>query len=298
MKLVLCLAFGLGNVVGYGGWGPGEDYGHAGSRPPRENPNAAYGYDHANILGGRFNYSAIVLRGELPAHMRDPRFTSFTPMVMPPRREAPVRFSTSNRSNSNRRPNVQPPIYREFLTSETSSRPKVFRGTKKKHPVTSRKPLHPRKVNNLTPSPQRPFRRSKQKLTTPTSTSRRVKQKNLNGGRPQLEVKQKDMTSRRPPLRNSLTSRRPPIKVRHNSQTSRRPPNEFKQKSLTSRRPPIKVKNNDLTVRRPPFQTKPQRSKVREQPRNLRHKKGRLTPLDLWQMNGTNRKVVFRDLRK
>ena len=136
--------------------------------------------------------------------------------------------------------------------------------------VTAKKPLQQRKVNKLTPSTQRPFRRSKQKLTTPISTSGRVKQKNLNDRRPQLEVRHRSLTSKRPPLRNSLTVRRPPIKVKQKSLTSRRPPIK---KNLTASRPSIKVKKNNLTVSRHPFQAKPQRSKVREQPRNLRHKR-------------------------
>jgi len=44
MLLLICLI--SSNVVrGYGGWGPGEDYGHTGVDPPTNSINAIYGYD-------------------------------------------------------------------------------------------------------------------------------------------------------------------------------------------------------------------------------------------------------------
>ena len=44
-------------VNGYGGWGPGEDYGNAGRDPPEPNWNSAFGFDSLNILNGRYNYT-------------------------------------------------------------------------------------------------------------------------------------------------------------------------------------------------------------------------------------------------
>ena len=52
MLLFLCCDL----VTGYGGWGPGEGYGHAGRDPPRKNWNAKYGYDNTNTLHNRYNY--------------------------------------------------------------------------------------------------------------------------------------------------------------------------------------------------------------------------------------------------
>ena len=34
----------------YGGWGPGEDYGHTGVDPPRYNLNADYGFDFTGTM--------------------------------------------------------------------------------------------------------------------------------------------------------------------------------------------------------------------------------------------------------
>ena len=56
VQLVSVIALGVQSFP-YGGWGPGEGFGHTGSNPPKENPNAAYGYDYEEILGDRFNYT-------------------------------------------------------------------------------------------------------------------------------------------------------------------------------------------------------------------------------------------------
>ena len=52
--LVLGVTTGLASP--FGGWGPGEDYGHTGARPPRCNPNAVFGYDAFKLTNNRFNY--------------------------------------------------------------------------------------------------------------------------------------------------------------------------------------------------------------------------------------------------
>ena len=54
MMMMVCLVF---PVCGYGGWGPGEDYGHAGRDPPRKNWNAIYGFDNSGTLRDRYNYT-------------------------------------------------------------------------------------------------------------------------------------------------------------------------------------------------------------------------------------------------
>ena len=56
VALLVIFIHKLSYCEGYGGWGPGEDYGHAGRNPPPNNWNAVYGYDQANILNNRYNY--------------------------------------------------------------------------------------------------------------------------------------------------------------------------------------------------------------------------------------------------
>merc|ERR1719147_621638 len=68
-------------VFGYGGWGPGEDYGHAGRNPPRKNWNALYGYDNTDTLHDRFNYTAAVEEKALPPNLRSPLVVSVVPDV-------------------------------------------------------------------------------------------------------------------------------------------------------------------------------------------------------------------------
>ena len=49
--------FNLTYLVGsYGGWGPGESFGHTGGIAPTDNTNANYGYDQLGVLNNRFNY--------------------------------------------------------------------------------------------------------------------------------------------------------------------------------------------------------------------------------------------------
>ena len=40
----------------FGGWGPGEGFGHAGRRPPPDNPNYNFGFDFFGTTENRFNY--------------------------------------------------------------------------------------------------------------------------------------------------------------------------------------------------------------------------------------------------
>jgi hypothetical protein len=40
----------------FGGWGPGEGFGHAGRRPPQDNPNSNFGFDYFGTTENRFNY--------------------------------------------------------------------------------------------------------------------------------------------------------------------------------------------------------------------------------------------------
>ena len=53
-SLLLLVSSGLASP--FGGWGPGEDYGHTGVRPPPCNPNAVFGYDAFKLTNNRFNY--------------------------------------------------------------------------------------------------------------------------------------------------------------------------------------------------------------------------------------------------
>lgn len=49
----------------YGGWGPGEGFGHTGNTFPAPNPNAIYGYDFHNLFdnwttyGSRYNQHRV-----------------------------------------------------------------------------------------------------------------------------------------------------------------------------------------------------------------------------------------------
>ena len=45
-----------GSGVPFGGWGPGEGFGHLGRDPPPDNPNADFGYDFFGTTKNRFNY--------------------------------------------------------------------------------------------------------------------------------------------------------------------------------------------------------------------------------------------------
>jgi len=65
----------------FGGWGPGEGFGHLGRRPPPDNPNANFGYDFFGTTKNRFNYSAVVMTHSEPRSMRDPKFVSVVPKV-------------------------------------------------------------------------------------------------------------------------------------------------------------------------------------------------------------------------
>ena len=40
----------------FGGWGPGEGFGHAGRKPPPDNPNSNFGFDYFGTTENRFNY--------------------------------------------------------------------------------------------------------------------------------------------------------------------------------------------------------------------------------------------------
>ena len=53
-SLLVLVSSGLASP--FGGWGPGEDYGHTGARPPPCNPNAVFGYDAFKLTNNRFNY--------------------------------------------------------------------------------------------------------------------------------------------------------------------------------------------------------------------------------------------------
>jgi len=66
----------LANASPFGGWGPGEGFGHLGKRPPPQNPNSNFGYDFFGTTHNRFNYSAVVMKHNEPRSMRDPKFVS------------------------------------------------------------------------------------------------------------------------------------------------------------------------------------------------------------------------------
>ncbi len=62
LLLSLVLPAALVMCTPYNRWGPGEGYGHTGNSMPAPNPNAAYGYDRAGILGDSSNYGAVYNR--------------------------------------------------------------------------------------------------------------------------------------------------------------------------------------------------------------------------------------------
>jgi len=72
--------------VPFGGWGPGEGFGHLGRDPPPDNPNADFGYDFFGTTKNRFNYSAVVMSHKEPRSMRDPIFVSVAAKVAPSHR--------------------------------------------------------------------------------------------------------------------------------------------------------------------------------------------------------------------
>ena len=43
-------------ISSFGGWGPGEHYGHTGPDPPLFNPNAMFGFDAFGLTNNKFNY--------------------------------------------------------------------------------------------------------------------------------------------------------------------------------------------------------------------------------------------------
>ena len=46
----------IGVALPFGGWGPGEGFGHLGRRPPLDNPNSNFGFDFFGTTDNRFNY--------------------------------------------------------------------------------------------------------------------------------------------------------------------------------------------------------------------------------------------------
>jgi len=56
----------------FGGWGPGEGFGHASRNRPPDNPNANFGYDFFGTTHGRYNYSEVLMTHSAPASMLDP----------------------------------------------------------------------------------------------------------------------------------------------------------------------------------------------------------------------------------
>jgi len=81
LMIVMCLKFS--NVSPFGGWGPGEGFGHLGRKPPPDNPNADFGFDYFGINKNRFNYSAVVMSHKEPRSMRDPKFVAVAPNSFP-----------------------------------------------------------------------------------------------------------------------------------------------------------------------------------------------------------------------
>merc|ERR1712083_6852 len=75
-SLLALMWFTLTKASPFGGWGPGEGFGHLGKGPPPENPNSNFGYDFFGTTHNRFNYSAVVMKHNEPRSMRDPKFVS------------------------------------------------------------------------------------------------------------------------------------------------------------------------------------------------------------------------------
>merc|ERR550532_1208741 len=64
LSLALASLLGLQTTLGYGGWGPGEGFGHTGQQLTT-NTNGLFGFDQLGILQDRFNYSSILRRNQL-----------------------------------------------------------------------------------------------------------------------------------------------------------------------------------------------------------------------------------------
>jgi len=63
------------------GWGPGEDYGNAGFKPPKENPNSDYGYDYFDTTGDQFNYSSIIMLHQESEIIRNAKYAPSMPII-------------------------------------------------------------------------------------------------------------------------------------------------------------------------------------------------------------------------
>jgi len=75
-SLVILMLLQGSSASPFGGWGPGEGFGHLGKRPPPDNPNSNFGFDFFGTTHSRFNYSAVVMKHKEPISMRDPKFVS------------------------------------------------------------------------------------------------------------------------------------------------------------------------------------------------------------------------------
>jgi len=75
-SLVILMLLHGSSASPFGGWGPGEGFGHLGKRPPPDNPNSNFGFDFFGTTHSRFNYSAVVMKHKEPISMRDPKFVS------------------------------------------------------------------------------------------------------------------------------------------------------------------------------------------------------------------------------
>jgi len=80
-SLLTLVMVAVSSASPFGGWGPGEGFGHLGRRPPPSNPNSNFGFDFFGTTHNRFNYSAVVMKHSEPRSMRDPKFVSVAAKV-------------------------------------------------------------------------------------------------------------------------------------------------------------------------------------------------------------------------
>ena len=56
VMMYLTLMMKMEMISSFGGWGPGEHYGHTGPDPPLFNPNAMFGFDAFGLTNIKFYY--------------------------------------------------------------------------------------------------------------------------------------------------------------------------------------------------------------------------------------------------
>merc|ERR1712243_241411 len=140
MFLVPLMMCALARASPFGGWGPGEGFGHLGKRPPPNNPNSNFGYDFFGTTHNRFNYSAVVMKHNEPRSMRDPKFVSVAAEV-----------KHLKKTYIRPGPNKSFKKHSEYKSDFQSKKPKVFRNGRL-FPDKSLKTSPPSKLSQINSS--------------------------------------------------------------------------------------------------------------------------------------------------